>query len=115
MESLQHDKHSIFQLLDEGKLAIADIPLHFKNDAEFMLELWSLIKEIFPEKDYNFTTLTTVFLDNIGPNLSLHFINTDKKTEINELSKKIDICFENLILQKELTESLNKQHKKLKI
>ncbi len=115
MENNQKNKSTILNLLNEGNLSIQEIPIEFKNDSIFMFELWEMIKENFPEKDYTFSTLTNIFINNIGENLTPYFSVINKQLGIEELVTNIDICFNNIMLQNEVSNSTVTKLKKVKI
>jgi hypothetical protein len=111
----RNDKELVIDLLKIDKTIISKIDAELKGDTEVLLACWAHIKEdsIYEgSRTYNYSmNLFENMADHIKPLFEKIIIDVSNTDFIREM----DVCFNHLVLNKELNTSQNKQAKKVKM
>ena len=108
----KEDKALVSKLLKDSPVIFQYIHEDLRNDLDILTHLWTDIKK---EVDDTFTYKVIFFLDDMGDKVRPFFDAVETDAENSVITKQMDACFNKLILEKELNQSLNKSAKKIKL
>lgn len=108
----KEDKELASKLLKDSPLIIKYLHENLRNDLDILNQLWTDAKQ---EIDDTFKYKVIFLLDDMGDKIRPFFDAVEIDAEDSVIIQQVDSCFNNLILQRELNQSINKQNKKLKV
>lgn len=108
----KEDKEIVAKLLVDSPVIIQYIHDDLKNDLDILLQLWTDIKK---EIDDTFKHKANYLINDMGSKMYPFFNQVNIDVDDSVIIQQMDSCFNNLILQRELNQPLNKQTKKLKV
>jgi hypothetical protein len=111
----RNNKKLVIDLLKIDKTIISKIDQELKGDTEVLLTCWNHIKEdsIYEgSRTYNYSIN---LFENMAEHIKPLFKNIIIDVSNTDFIREMDVCFNHLILGKELNTPQNKQNKKIKI
>jgi hypothetical protein len=113
-DRFKNNKIFVSKLIKSDFSLLPNIHDDIKNDLYFLLDLWKEVKlDQWNDKLFNYRT--AFLLNNMGKQIKPFFEPVDPDLEVEDVIMQMESCFNNLILQKELSSSQNKHFKKMKL
>jgi hypothetical protein len=112
----KEDKALVSKLLKDSPVIMNYIHEDLKNDLDILIQLWTDIKkEVDDTRNDTFKYKVIFFLDDMGDKVKPFFDAVETDAENAVITKQMDSCFNHLVLEKELNQSLNSSPKKIKL